>query len=68
MITAGPPRSISVRTTGPGASIRSPENPAPQPTASVCVFLPCRMLQVCSISVIKPMQPNSGKNSAAYTH
>src|SRR5690606_17794727 len=32
MIAAGAPLRISVRTTGSGASIRSPEKPAPQPT------------------------------------
>src|SRR5258706_15076504 len=33
MIAAGPPRSARVLTTGAGASTRSPENPAPAPTA-----------------------------------
>src|SRR5687768_8083732 len=31
-IAAGPPRAMSVSTTGPGASMRSPEKPAPLPT------------------------------------
>ena len=35
MIAAGPPEAIRLRTTGSGASRRSPEKPAPQPTLTV---------------------------------
>src|SRR5215510_13748984 len=34
MSAAGPPRATRVSTTGPAASVRSPENPAPPPIAS----------------------------------
>src|SRR5690606_42057662 len=35
MIAAGPPCAMRLRTTGSGASSRSPEKPAPQPTLTV---------------------------------
>src|SRR5690606_34485716 len=54
MIAAGPPWAMRLRTTGSGASSRSPEKPAPQPTLTV----PC--FGTSSPSVVCVLAPQDG--------